>query len=102
MWMDIPNITLPTKSFLFLRNLSKSCTSTFEYFLFLHIFFFCSHLVYGFLLPSDNLDLAKKVLIVIYHVRYIVVTLDLFTNHHVHMKLRLSDAMPSPKTSLDK
>lgn len=38
----------------------------------------------------------------IYYVRYIVVTLDLFINHHVHMKLRLSDAMPSPKTSLDK
>lgn len=48
------------------------------------------------------LDLDKKVLIMIYYVRYIVVTLDLFINHHVHMKLRLSDAMPSPKTSLDK
>lgn len=44
----------------------------------------------------------ESVLIMMYHVKYIVVTLDLFINHHVHMKLRLSDAMPSPKTSLDK
>lgn len=53
-WMNNPEITLPTKSFLFLSNLLKTCTSTFDWFIVSARFLCWSHLVYGFLLPPDT------------------------------------------------